>query len=211
LRWPREPWCRTISRVYYISAAPKNCFVAGLNARALHIAELSGKSNRQLGKYPARSAARRTARPCAHVRAHTIRVYSCLVLLLHALLVISAAAKCHRSKYRHWCGEIHIFLLANSSGNGKSIGRPIIADATGQGGNPARDASRLPKDFSNGLTAIARIAARYQTVTETQSPAATENKISQSRLFRCVSGRAEITTNLNISSPSNNGLPNANR
>jgi hypothetical protein len=53
----------------FISAAPKNCFVAGLNARALHIAELSGKSNRQLGKYPARSAARRTARPCVHVRA----------------------------------------------------------------------------------------------------------------------------------------------
>src|ERR1700752_4743442 len=43
--------------------------VADLNARALHIAELSGKSNRQLGKYPACSAARRTARPCVHVRA----------------------------------------------------------------------------------------------------------------------------------------------
>src|ERR1700756_2682030 len=43
--------------------------VADLNARALHIAELSGKSNRQLGKYPARSAARRTASPCVHVRA----------------------------------------------------------------------------------------------------------------------------------------------
>src|ERR1700757_2380982 len=43
--------------------------VAGLNARALHIAELSGKSNRQLGKYPVRSAARRTPRPCVHVRA----------------------------------------------------------------------------------------------------------------------------------------------
>jgi hypothetical protein len=35
----------------------------------LHIAELSGKSNRQLGKYLACSAARRTARPCVHVRA----------------------------------------------------------------------------------------------------------------------------------------------
>ena len=43
--------------------------IVGLNARALHIAELSGKSNRQLGKYPARSAARRTARPCVQVRA----------------------------------------------------------------------------------------------------------------------------------------------
>ena len=53
----------------YISAAPKNCFVAGLMQRALHIAELSGKSNRQLGKYPARAVARRTARPCVHVRA----------------------------------------------------------------------------------------------------------------------------------------------
>jgi hypothetical protein len=42
-----------------------------------------------------------------------------------------------------FCGEFHIFLLANSSGNGKYIGRPIIADATGQGGNPARDASRF--------------------------------------------------------------------
>jgi hypothetical protein len=40
-------------------------------------------------------------------------------------------------------GELHIFLLANSSGNGKYIGRPIIADATGLGGNPARDASRF--------------------------------------------------------------------
>jgi hypothetical protein len=59
LRWPRDPWCRTVSRVYYISAAPKNCFVADLNARALHIAEL----------YPARSATRRTARPCVYVRA----------------------------------------------------------------------------------------------------------------------------------------------
>jgi hypothetical protein len=38
-----------------------------------------------------------------------------------------------------------------------------------------------PKDFPNGLTTIARVAARYQTVTETQSPAAAENKISQSR------------------------------
>ena len=71
--------------------------------------------------------------------------------------------------------------LANSSGNGKYIGRPIIADATGQGGNPARDASRSPKDFPNGLEPIARAAARYQTVTETQSPAAAENKVSQSR------------------------------
>jgi hypothetical protein len=40
-------------------------------------------------------------------------------------------------------GELHIFLLANSSGNGKYIGQPIIADATGLGGNPARDASRF--------------------------------------------------------------------
>src|ERR1700757_4881637 len=36
---------------------------------------------------------------------HTIRVYSCLVLSLHTLLVISAAAKCHRWKYRHWRGD----------------------------------------------------------------------------------------------------------
>jgi hypothetical protein len=111
---------------------------------------------------------------------HTIRVYSCLVLSLHALLVIFAGRQCHRSKYRLG-GEFHIFLLANSSGNGKYIGRPIIADATGQGGNPARDASRSPKDFPNGLTTIARVLARYQTVTETQSPAAAENKIRQSR------------------------------
>jgi hypothetical protein len=76
---------------------------------------------------------------------HTIRVYSCLVLSLHTLLVISAAAKCHRSKYR--CGEFHIFLLANSRRNGKYIGRPIIADTTGQGGNPARDASRSRRIF----------------------------------------------------------------
>jgi hypothetical protein len=40
-------------------------------------------------------------------------------------------------------GKFHIFLLANSRRNGKYIGRPIIADATGQGGNPARDASRF--------------------------------------------------------------------
>ena len=110
---------------------------------------------------------------------HTIRVYSCLVLSLHTLLVISAAAKCHRWKYRHWCGEFHIFLLANSSGNGKYIGRPIIADATGQGGNPARDASRSPKDFPNGLTTIARVAGRHKIVFEIKSPA--ENKTSQSR------------------------------
>jgi hypothetical protein len=141
LRWPRDPWCRTISRVYYISAAPKNCFVAGLNARALHIAELSG----------AQAALVSMCVP------DTIRVYSCLVLSLHAPLVISASRQCHKSKYRHRRGEFHIFLLANSSGNGKYIGRPIIADATGQGGNPARDASRLPKDFPNGLTTIARV------------------------------------------------------
>jgi DNA-binding XRE family transcriptional regulator len=33
------------------------------------------------------------------------------------------------------------------------------------------------------------------------------NEITDLRLFRYGSGRAEITTNLNISSPSNNGLP----
>ncbi len=64
---------------------------------------------------------------------HTIGVYSCLVLSLHALLVISAAAKCHRSKYRHRRGEFHIFLLANSSGNGKYIGRPIYRRRHGPG------------------------------------------------------------------------------
>src|ERR1700747_2909706 len=50
--------------------------------------------------------------PCACP--NTIRVYSCLVLSLHALLVISPAAKCHRSKYRHRRGEFHIFLLLAS-------------------------------------------------------------------------------------------------
>src|ERR1700747_2596791 len=90
-----------------------------------------------------RHAPQRAAQPAlvSTCEPHTIRVYSCLVLSLHALLVISAAAKCPRSKFRHWCGEFHIFLLANSSGNGKYIGRPIIADATGQGGNPIEPAA----------------------------------------------------------------------
>src|ERR1700757_1562897 len=153
--------------------------VAGLNARALHIAELSGKSHRQLGKDPARSAARRAARPCVHVRAPYYPS-----LFLPSFIASRAAGnircrQCHSSKYRQRRGEFHIFLLANSSRNGKYIGRPIIADATGQGGNPARDASRSPKDFPNGLATIAPVAARYQTVTEIKSPA--ENKTSQSR------------------------------
>jgi hypothetical protein len=148
----------------------------------LHIAELSGKSNRQLGKYPLRSATRRTARPCVHVRAP---YYPSLFL---PSFIASRAAGNNplppNAIDRNIVigGEFHIFLLAKSSGNGKYIGRPISADATGQGGNPARDASRSLKDFPN--SPIARVAARYQTVTETQSPAAVENKFGQNSQSR---------------------------
>src|ERR1700752_1979396 len=112
--------------------------VADLNARALHIAELSGKSNLQLGKYPARSAARRTARPCVHVHAP---YYPSLFLPSFIASRAAGNIRCRRNIVIG--GEFHIFLLANSRRNGKYIGRPIIADATGQGGNPAREASRF--------------------------------------------------------------------
>src|ERR1700745_1643012 len=147
------------------------------NFASIYFAELSGKSNRQLGKDPARSAARRAARPCVHVRAPYYPS-----LFLPSFIASRAAGnircrQCHSSKYRQRRGEFHIFLLANSSRNGKYIGRPIIADATGQGGNPARDASRSPKNVPNGLTTIARVAARHKIVFEIKSPA--ENKIRQ--------------------------------
>jgi len=52
------------------------------------------------------------------------------------------------------------------------------------GGNPARDASRLPKDFPNGLTTIARVFACHQAFIEIKSPAAFENKIGQNSQSR---------------------------
>jgi hypothetical protein len=55
--------------ILLFSTAPKNCVVAGFKCTHMHIDELCGKSNRQLGKYPALSATRRAARPCVHVRA----------------------------------------------------------------------------------------------------------------------------------------------
>src|ERR1700758_383866 len=78
---------------------------------------------------------------------HTIRVYSCLVLSLQALLVISAAANAIDRNIVIG-GEFHIFLLANSRRNSKYIGRPIYRRRHGPGRKSGPRCVTIAEGFS---------------------------------------------------------------
>jgi hypothetical protein len=71
--------------------------------------------------------------------------------------------------------EIVLYLATVMPIPGPANSQGFARDTAGQGGNPARDASRSPKDFLNGLATIARVFACHQAVIEITSPAAAEN------------------------------------
>jgi hypothetical protein len=99
-------------------------------------------------------------------------------LLAHPTIEIPAPTG-HIGSRDRWCDWVEVTIKPSwgngygvpceSSGSGKYIGRPIIADATGQGGNPARDASRLPEFHLFNWTFAANVAVTNASIALGQS------------------------------------------